>query len=341
MLPPPASTFSRFLSRFLLVSALTVSGIAHGMECDPGETVIKFSHVNAVSGHPKGEAAAEFARRVNHQMNERFCVRVYPNSVLYNDSQALEAVIVNEVQMAAPSLSELESYTLAFRVFDLPFLFSDVDEVVRFQGSATGRRLLRSIEGKGLTGLGYWLNGLMQMSADKPLLLPDDTRGLTFRTQKSELLSAKFHILGASTKQMAFKDIYRALATGKVNGQENPWSNIYTKRLFEVQDGVTETNHSYLGYVVLIGTEFWRGLSGKDRAELQKIFDEVAAARNQLAGKLNDESRQSIIDAGGVVRTLSDLQRVAWKHAMQPVWTQYKDQIGADLLTAAQSATRE
>ena len=317
------------------------SGTAHGAECDPGETVIKFSHVTAVSGHPKGEAVAAFARRVNRQMDGQFCVRVYPNSVLYDDNQVLEALIANDVQMAAPSLSKLEPYTYAFRVFDLPFLFFDLDEVMRFQSSATGRRLLRSIEGTGLTGLGYWHNGMMQMSADKPLLLPDDVKGLTFRTQTSELLSEKFHILGATTKQLSFKDVYRALATGKVNGQENTWSNVYSKRFFELQDGVTETNHSYLGYVVLVGTAFWQGLPDKGRADLQKIFDEVTAARNHLAGKLNDESRQAIIDAGGVVRTLSDLQRDAWKLAMEPIWTQYEDQIGADVLKDAQSAVRE
>ena len=341
MPPPPASTFSKFLSRVLIVSALTMPGMAHSTECDSGETVINFSHVTAVSGHPKGEAAAEFARRVNHQMNERFCVRVYPNSVLYDDSQALEAVIANKLQMAAPTLSQMEPYTLAFRLFDLPFLFSNIDEVTHFQNSADGQRLLRSVEAKGLTGMGYWLNGMMQMSADRPLFLPDDAKGLVFRTQRSEVLSTKFHTLGATTEQMVFNDVYHALLMGKVNGQENTWSNIYSKHFFEVQDGITETDHSYLGYVVLIGTEFWRGLSNKDRTELQKIFDEVTAAQNNMAGRLNDESRQNIVDAGGVVRVLSDLQRAAWKHSMRPVWAQYEDQIGADLLRAAQSATRE
>ena len=120
--------------------------------------------------------------------------------------------------------------------------------------------------------------------------------------------------------------------------RRNTWSNIYTKRFFEVQDGITETNHSYLGYVVFIGTGFWRGLSGEDRTELQEIFNEVSAARNRLASKLNDESRQKIIDAGGVVRVLSDMQRAMWEDAMRPVWKQYEDQIGADLLRAAQSA---
>ena len=341
MSPPPASKLFGLLSRALLASVLGAFGIAHGAECDPGETVIKFSHVSPASGHPKGEAVAELARRVNHRMNGRFCVQVYPDSVLYDDSQVLEALIADEVQMAAPSLSKLERYSLAFRVFDLPFLFSDVDEVMRFQSSAAGKGLLTSAEGKGLTGMGYWFNGMRQMSADRPLLLPDDAKGLTFRTVGSGPVSAKFHILDATTEQIVFKDVYRALATGRVNGQENTWSNIYTKRFFEVQDGITETNHSYLGYVVFIGTGFWRGLSGEDRTELQEIFNEVSAARNRLANELNDESRQKIIDAGGVVRVLSDMQRAMWEDAMRPVWKQYEDQIGADLLRAAQSATRE
>lgn len=138
------------------------------------------------------------------------------------------------------------------------------------------------------------------------------------------MLEANYHALDASVKKTIFKDVYRVLVTGEVNGQENTWSNVYLKRFFEVQDGTTETNHSYLGYlgyVVFFGATFWNSLTDKDRTGLQRIFDEVTSERNHLAQSINHENRQRIIDAGGVIRVLSDLQAAAWKHAMQPVWS--------------------
>ena len=153
--------------------------------------------------------------------------------------------------------------------------------------------------------MGYWLNGMMQMSADKPVLLPGDVKGQIFRVRK--IRSAG----GATTKQKAFKDVYRALITGEVNGQENTWSYIYTKRFFEAQDSIIETDHSYLGYVVLFSAKFWNALTDKDRTELQQIFNEVTAARNHLVEKINNGSRQKVIDAGGIVHALSKMQRAA------------------------------
>ena len=167
------------------------TGVAFA-KCDSGEIVIKFSHVTASKGHPKGEAATLLAERVNKQMNGKACMEVYPNSQLFNDNKVLEAMLLGDVQMAAPSLSKFEKYTKKFRIFDLPFLFNDLAAVERFQKSASGQKLLDSMKGKGLQGLGYWHNGMKQMSAKKPLVSPADAKGLKFRIQTSDVLEAQF-----------------------------------------------------------------------------------------------------------------------------------------------------
>ncbi len=113
--------------------------------CEDGEVVIKFSHVTNTDKHPKGIAAELLAKRVNEEMNGKACMQVYPNSSLYNDDKVLEAMLSGDVQLAAPSLSKFEKFTKKFRLFDLPFLFKDIDAVDRFQNSADGQKLKESM----------------------------------------------------------------------------------------------------------------------------------------------------------------------------------------------------
>ncbi len=317
-----------------LVGALTAN--AHAA-CDPGETVIKFSHVTNTDKHPKGIAASLFAERVNTEMDGKACVEVFGNSSLYNDDQVLEAMLRGDVQMAAPSLSKFETFTKKFRLFDLPFVFTDVDAVDRYQTSEDGQKLLTSMKRKGLLGLGFWHNGMKQMSANRPLMTPEDAQGLKFRVQPSDVLVAQFEALGASPQKMAFSEVYGALQTKVVDGQENTWSNIYGKKFFEVQDGITETNHGILDYLVVTSVGWWEGLDDAVRSQLSTIFTEVTELRNAESTAVNNQAKQLIIDAGGTIRQLTPEQRQAWVEAMQPVWEKFEKDIGRDVIEAALS----
>ena len=128
-----------------------LSGTAYAA-CDAGETVVKFSHVTNTDKHPKGIAATLLAKRVNEEMNGKMCMEVFPNSALYDDNKVLEALLNGDVQLAAPSLSKFEKFTKKFRIFDLPFMFTDVNAVDRFQASDAGVSLLNSMQRKGLQG---------------------------------------------------------------------------------------------------------------------------------------------------------------------------------------------
>ena len=306
--------------------------------CEEGETVIKFSHVTNADKHPKGIAASLLSKRVNEEMNGKACMEVFPNSQLYNDDQVLEAMLAGDVQMAAPSLSKFEKFTKKFRLFDLPFMFDDVDAVNRFQQSADGQKLKNAMKRRGLQGLAFWHNGMKQISANKPLLEPADAAGLKFRVQPSDVLVAQMEALGANPQKMAFSEVYGALQTGVVDGQENTWSNIYGKKFFEVQDGITESNHGIIDYLVVTSTDWWDGLSDDTRSQLATIISEVAETRNNESTRVNEEAKQAIIAAGGEVRGLTAEQRSKWVEAMKPVWAKFEDDIGADLIGAAQAA---
>lgn len=317
----------------VLASAAVVALSAFAAQAEP--IVIKFSHVTKETGHPKGEAAKLFADRVNKEMAGRVKVEVYPNSSLYNDTKALQALLLGDLQMAAPSLSKFEKYTKKYRVFDLPFLFDDIEAVDRFQSSETGQQLLRAMEDKGLLGLGFWHNGMKQLSANKPLIEPADADGLKFRVQASDVLVAQFEALGASPQKMAFSEVYGALQQGVVDGQENTWSNIFTKKFFEVQDGITESNHGVLDYMVVTSSEFWGGLPDDVRTDLDRIMKEVSMERNSISAKINAENKGKVIAAGSKVRQLTPEQKAAWREAVAPVWDEFLSDIGQDVLDAA------
>ena len=321
-------------------AALTATAAPVLADCDPGEIVIKFAHVTNADKHPKGIAANLLAKRVNEEMNGKACMQVFPNSTLYDDDKVLEAMLNGDVQLAAPSLSKFETFTKKFRIFDLPFVFEDVAAVDRFQNSEDGEKLKNAMARRGLKGLALWHNGMKQISANRPLIKPEDAKGLKFRVQASDVLVAQFDQLGASPQKMSFKEVYGGLQTKVIDGQENTWSNIYGQKFFEVQDGITESNHGILDYLVVTSTKFWDGLPDDVRGQLSTILKEVTEERNAVSTKVNEDNKQSIIAAGGVVRTLTPEQRQAWVEAMKPVWKKFEGDIGADLMEAALKANK-
>lgn len=327
----------KFVTVAATAVALLMPATAALASCEEGEIVIKFSHVTNTDRHPKGIAATLLAERVNAEMNGKACMEVFPSSSLYNDDQVLEAMLNGDVQMAAPSLSKFEQFTKKFRIFDLPFVFKNVAAVDEFQTSETGAAMKSSMTRRGLQGLEFWHNGMKQMSANVPLNSPSDANGLKFRVQNSDVLKAQMAALGGSPQPMAFSEVYGALQTGVVDGQENTWSNIYGKKFFEVQDGTTETNHGIIDYLVVASVDWLDGLDTDVRDQLLTILREVTELRNGESTRINEEAKQAILAADGVVRQLDAASRAEWVAVMKPVWAQFEGDVGADNIAAAQA----
>src|SRR5690554_2870617 len=322
-----------------LACAVTIglAGIATAAE----PIVIKFSHV--VAEHtPKGQGALLFKKLAEERLPGKVKVEVYPNSSLFGDGKEMEALLMNDVQIIAPSLAKFEHYSKAIQIFDLPFLFDDIEAVDRFQKGPVGQELLASMEDKGITGLGYWHNGLKQLSANKSLLEPKDARGLKFRVQASAVLEEQFKTVRAVPRKMSFAEVYQGLQTGVVNGAENPYSNIYSQKMHEVQKFITESNHGLLDYMVITNTKFWNGLPDDVRTELRAIMDEVTVDVNKHANELNERDKQSILAAGKTeIQYLTPEQRQKWRDAMAPVWKKFEAEIGAERIKAAQEANQQ
>ncbi len=327
----------KFLATAATALALSVTASAGFAACDEGEIVVKFAHVTNTDKHPKGIAASLLEKRVNEEMNGIMCMEVYPNSTLYNDDKVLEAMLQGDVQLAAPSLSKFEKFTKQFRLFDLPFMFKNIDAVDAFQASEAGQEMKDSMQRRGLQGLAFWHNGMKQMSANKPLILPSDAESLKFRVQSSDVLVAQMEAIGGSPQKMAFSEVYGALQQGVVDGQENTWSNIYGKKFFEVQDGVTETNHGIIDYLVVTSVDWLDSLDPEVRDQFLTILAEVTEQRNKEAFAVNEQAKQAIINAGGTIRQLTPEQRQAWVDAMKPVWEKFAGDVGQDKIDAAQA----
>lgn len=311
-----------------------LTGIAHS------QTVIKFSHVVA-ENTPKGQGALLFKKLAEERLPGKVKVEVFPSSQLFGDGKEMEALLLGDVQLIAPSLSKFDRYTTQIQVFDLPFLFNDIAAVHRFQNSPTGKGILDSLTKKGLTGLAYWDNGMKQLSAKKPLQKPEDAKGLKFRIQASDILEAQFKAVGAIPQKLAFAEVYSALETGVVDGAENPWSNAYSQKFFEVQPYFTESDHGYLGYMVVANAKFWSGLPDDVRKTLEEILAEVTVEVNKSAQTFSDGDRQKIKDSGKTeILPLSAEQRAAWKKAMDPVYKQFTPKIGKEIVDAAMAANQ-
>ena len=297
--------------------------------------IIKFSHVVA-DGTPKGQAALKFKEAAERLLPGKVKVEVYPNSQLFGDAKEVEAVLLGDVHFIAPSLSKFEKFTKVLQVYDLPFMFADMQAVDKFQDSKVGQDMLKSMEKKGLLGLAYWHNGLKQLSADKPLLVPEDAKGMKFRVQSSDVLVSQFQAVGANPQKLAFSEVYQALQTGAVDGQENTWSNIYSQKYQEVQSDFTELNHGLIDYMVITNAKWWNGLPPDIREGLTKAMKEATAVNNKVADDLNKDAKAKVAASKAKIHQLTPEQRKKWQEAMKPVWKKFEKQIGPDVIKAAQ-----
>ena len=321
------------MKKLAALSVATLCALSLSVQAAPIE--IKFSHVVA-ENTPKGQMALKFKEIVEQKLAGKVTVEVFPNSQLFGDNKVLEAMQLGDVQLAAPSLSKFKKYTKKLQIFDLPFLFDDINAVGRFQQSAAGQKLLKSVERKGLLGLGYLHNGMKQMSSNQPLKLPGDAHGKKFRIMSSDVLAAQYEAVGAIPVKKPFSEVFTLLQTKAIDGQENSWSNIQSKKFYEVQDYISETNHGVLDYLIVTSKSFWKSLPKDIRGQVQIALNEAITHGNAIAAQKAKDDRQKILDSKrSTLVSLSNEERQLWVNAMKPVWKRFEKQVGKDMIQAA------
>ncbi len=326
--------------RLFAAALLALATLVAPLRAEP--VVLRFSHVVAPDA-PKGKAAERFKELAERYTDGRVRVEVYPNSRLYKDKEELEALQLGAVQMLAPSLAKFAPLGLKeFEVFDLPFVFPSRAALRKVTEGRIGKALLKSLEPKGIVGLAYWDNGFKLMSANRPLRRPEDFRGLRMRIQSSKVLDAQMRALGAEPEPMAFSDVQQALATGLVDGTENPPSNMATQGMHEVQRYATLSDHGYLGYAVIVNRKFWLGLPSDLRAALERALAETTTWANANAEAENLAAVETMRASGKTeFITLTPDERALWMAALKPVQQAMADRVGRDLLESIWRATGE
>jgi len=295
--------------------------------------VIKFSHVVA-ENTPKGLTAEHFASLVKQKTNDRVEIQVFPNGMLHSENTEAEALRRGEIQMIAPSFSNMSNIDPAWFVMDLPFAFPDQDAVDEALNGRVGAALFRTVEKQNMHGLAFWSNGFKQMGSNRhPLIEPEDFRNQTFRILPSKVLASQFSALGAATISTPFNEVYRHLQQGIVDGQENTISNIYTKRLYLVQKYMTISNHGYLGYAVIVNKPFWERMHEELRLAVQEAMAETTAWMRQETKAMHEHQLEQIRASGAIeIHELTGEQRRRWEEAMRPVYEQYRSVIGGGLV---------
>jgi tripartite ATP-independent transporter DctP family solute receptor len=246
----------------------------------------------AAPGNPRHEAALRFAEVVKAKSGGRIEVQVAPSAQLGDDAAMVTALRTGALDLSANSQGAMANVVPEYAAFGMPFLFSDLGKAWKVLDGPVGKELADKTADKGMVVLGYWDNGIRQMSNSKhPLLKPADLRGLKMRTPPDAVTVDIMQSLGAEAQQIKFSELYVALQQGVVDGQENPLMNIVASKIYEVQKYVSLTGHKYEMTPFLMSKRSWDRLSDADR----KAVREAAAEATALQRKLSKESDEKLV----------------------------------------------
>jgi C4-dicarboxylate-binding protein DctP len=321
------------MKRLAMALAVMLS-LAAGRPASADEPiVIKFSHVVAPDA-PKGKAALFFKELAEKYTSGRVKVEVYPNSSLYKDKEELEALQLGSVQLLAPSIAKFSPLGVKeFDVFDLPFLLSDEARARQMMASPMMADLNKKLEAKGVSPLAYWDNGAHDYTANKALILPEDFRGMKMRIQGGKVQDAVARELGAIPQIIAFGELYQALQTGVVDGEDNVPTNILTQRFYEVQKHLTISHHSRLTYAFVTNKTFWNSLPDDVRTQLDRAVKETSVFFNDTAAKDNSDAIEKIKASGKTeIHLLTEAEKKAWIAKLMPVHTEMQSRFGKDFI---------
>ena len=302
--------------------------------------VLKFSHVVA-DDTPKGKGAQRFRELAEKYTQGKVKVEVYPNSQLYKDKEEIEALQLGAVHLLAPSTAKFAPLgAKEFEALDLPFIYKDDAQFQQVAKGPVGKFLMDKLEPKGITGLAFWDNGFYWITSNKPVLKPEDLKGVKVRISGSKIADQYFRATGAIPQILAFSEVYQAMQTGVVDGGENTPSNIYTQKFFEVQSHMTGMNHGHLQYAVITNSKFWSGLPADIRTQLDKAMAESTVYANEIALKENVDSLEAIKKSGKTnVRQLTADEAKPWREAMAPVYGWAEKRVGKEIVDLMRKET--
>lgn len=315
------------------------TGGSGGGESGVEEMTIKFSHVVA-ENTPKHQGALAMKEYIEAESDGKITVELYPNSSLFGDQDEYQNLVSNNVQFIAPDLSKFVGNNPQFNVPSLPFMFDNDEEAIAFWDGEKGQEILSSLEADGVLGLKMWPNGGKHVTNnERAIAAPEDFKGLKFRTQGGQVLEEIYATLGAGSESIPFSELYTALDQGVVDGQENTFSNIESKKFDEVQKYMTVMNHTRVDYAIFTNTEFWEGMNEETKAIVEAGVEEGTKVAREEAISLNEKAFELIKERGDIeITELTPEQVEEFRTTLQPIYDEFEEEIGADVYEAAREA---
>lgn len=315
-----------------LVSALVVAGVSvTGFAADE----IIFG-IGAKPGSLQQQTAAEFAKRANEKLGDKAVVKLFDSGQLGKDKEMMQKLKLGSIHMTLPS-SIMSSIAGEFGVFDMPFLIKDRAQVKKIEQEMLPTVLAPAAADKGYEVLAMWENGVRHITNnERPINTPDDLKGLKIRTPKSTWRVKMFTEWGANPTPMSFSEVFVALQTGVIDGQENPYTNIWSAKFAEVQKYLSVTGHVYSPAYPTVGKAQFAKLDADVQQVLRDTAIEVADWAREKGGAADGELRDKL-EAAGMQVNVADRQ--AFVDASTPIYEQFASEVegGSKLVEQALS----
>ncbi|WP_448207144.1 TRAP transporter substrate-binding protein [Azospirillum sp. sgz302134] len=329
----------KFLRTLLLATGLAAAALvpAAVQAQDVKPRLIRFGYGLSESSN-QGRAVKFFAEELSKRSGGKLKLKGFGDASLGSDIQMQNALIGGAQEMMVGSTATLVGIVKDFAVYDLPFLFNNEQEADAVLDGPFGQKLLAKLEDKGLVGLVYWENGFRNLTNSKrPVTKAEDLGGIKLRVMQNPVYIDMFNRFGANAVPLAFSELFTALETGTVDGQENPVTTIQSSKFYEVQKYLTISKHVYSPWIVLASKRWFDGLSNDER----KILREAAAAARDFERKDSREaSVQSVAflkEKGMQINELSDAELNHMRELVKPAMDKYAAEGGADQLKELQA----
>jgi tripartite ATP-independent transporter DctP family solute receptor len=319
------------LALCLGLASAVMAGTADFASAEIKSRSIKLPIVNNIE-HPQGVGAKKFAELIEQKSGGKIKVRVYAGGTLGGEQQVASAMQGGTIEASMMAPAQLVGNFKDFLVLDFPFAFANEREADIVLDGPLGRKLLEPMPARGLVGLVYMEQGYRSITNSKrPIQKLEDIQGLKIRTILNPLYIDMLNALGANAVPMPFPELYTALETGTVDGQENPYSTVEASKFDEVQKYFSNTRHIYNSQLLLVSKKFWDQLSDEEK----KIFEDAAVEtrdyQRKVAREMDEKSRQTLVKNGMQINDIAPEEIARMREKVKPVVDKYAAQVGEDL----------
>ncbi|MFT0532144.1 TRAP transporter substrate-binding protein [Castellaniella hirudinis] len=314
------------------LAAVAIAGFGAAVPAQ-AETPLKMAYALSENSH-YGAGADAFVKALEASSPE-FKVQQFPNSQLGGEREVIEGLQLGTIDLAIVSTGATLNFVPQTGVFDIPFLFRDLDHARKVLDGQIGQDMLAEFPKRGLVALAWGEQGFRHLTNNvRPVKEPADIKGLKIRTTENPIHIAAFRELGVLATPMAWPEVATALQQGTIDGQENPLSVIVSVKMWQMQKYLSLTAHVYAPALILMSPAVYDGLSDTDKENLKKAAHEGAVAMRQFVDKVEKDGLETLKENGMQVNTVD---HAAFVKAVQPVYPQYYKQFGQELVESIQN----